>query len=379
MSRAGHAMAAWATYITSHAAFEPFIMSCILLIAVTTVVELEEVEGANLFLELARQVTQIVFSIEVVLKIAARGVRPLEYFTDLEDGSFNTFDFIIVILAMFFDVAAMRLLRLLKIVGKIKELRVILLGLTAGICAVLSIMMLLGLIIYLYAITGVTLFAENDPGHFGRVGVACLYLFQCATLSGWGEMYEGNYFGCDLYDMGTYSIRGEQTSVHTKLGSFLNHDCVSPRSDKGVAAMFFFVSFTVLTSFVILSLFISVITMSMFEIIELKALEELFDGASTGMSHEEKRAWLDSQLNDGTSKISLLVESAFLSDEEKHAALLMAEETKHWYIKVADSCGYLNETISFQVTYPSCAIASYPRINLTIPHFVKPAMFARAR
>lgn len=139
----------------------------------------------------------------MVLKLAACGPRPYEYFTDPEDGAFNTFDFIIVALSLFFDVAAMRLLRLLKLIGKIEALRVILRGLAAGIRAVISIVMLLGLIIYLYAITGVNLFSENDPGHFGRVGVASLYLFQAATLSGWGDMYEGNYFGCDRYDMGT--------------------------------------------------------------------------------------------------------------------------------------------------------------------------------
>ena len=54
------------------------------------------------------------------------------------------------------------------------------------------------------------------------------------------------------------------TLTHTKYGGeWLNHDCVSPSNEQRITSMFFFLSFTVLTSFVILSLFISVITVSM--------------------------------------------------------------------------------------------------------------------
>ena len=60
-----------------------------------------------------------------------------------------------------------------------------------------SIMVLLTLIIFLYAIIGVKSFGENDPAHFGTLPVAMLTLFVAVTLSDWSHMYQIAYKGCD--------------------------------------------------------------------------------------------------------------------------------------------------------------------------------------
>jgi voltage-gated sodium channel len=70
--------------------------------------------------------------------------------------------------------------------NKVPQLRVILLGLVAGLRAVGSVMMLMGLVMFLYAIIGFVFFGTNDPAHFGGVAIGMLTLFRTATLASWG-------------------------------------------------------------------------------------------------------------------------------------------------------------------------------------------------
>ena len=181
-------VAAFASKLVNHNAFDGFIVTCILLVGIATVIELESEDGNLIppalpdnaggrriakFLLWTERLTLGVFTSEVVLKILSKGDAPLEYFTDPEDGSWNTFDFIVVLMSYVSNVSLMRLLRLLKVMGKVEELRVLLLGLVAGIRAVTAIMILLMLVIFLYAVVGVLYFSDNDPAHFGKLGARC--------------------------------------------------------------------------------------------------------------------------------------------------------------------------------------------------------------
>ena len=156
---------------------------------------------------------------------------------------------------------------------KIPQLRFVLLGFAAGLRAVVPIMLLMLLIIYLYAIVGRAMFGANDRVHFGDMGVAMLALFQAATLSAWGDMYMVNAYGCERYDSGGAFERRNATDVRvirTLCGSFNHWDCVAPTPMPVTAAVYFY-TFTLLTAFVVLSLFISVITTAMFEARERRA------------------------------------------------------------------------------------------------------------
>jgi voltage-gated sodium channel len=44
------------------------------------------------------------------------------------------------------------------------------------------------LLLYVYGVLGVNLFAQVDPQHWGSLGTACLTLFQMLTLEGWVEI-----------------------------------------------------------------------------------------------------------------------------------------------------------------------------------------------
>ena len=185
---------------------------------------------------------------------------------------------------------------MLKIMNKLEELKGILLGLVAGLAAVASIMLLLLLVMFLYAIAGLVLFGENDPFHFGGVGRAMLTLFQVATLAGWTDIYRINYFGCDRHEGGVYQA-GPPSRVHTALGSYDRALCHAPAAAPISATVFFF-TFTVLTAFVVLSLFISVITSAMFEAMESHKHQKQMARVMRDSSASEKRERLLAALNE---------------------------------------------------------------------------------
>lgn len=92
----------WLVYqrITSRQWFEAFVMINILVVGLATGLDLEfsasEIVGK--FVNFVSNFTMIVFTCEVILKIIAEGFEPLRYFYHPENGHFNTFDFIIVVL-----------------------------------------------------------------------------------------------------------------------------------------------------------------------------------------------------------------------------------------------------------------------------------------
>lgn len=49
-------------------------------------------------------------------------------------------------------------------------------------------MFLLGIVLYKYAVAGYVTFSEDDPEHWGNLGVALLSLFQTVTLDDWGNI-----------------------------------------------------------------------------------------------------------------------------------------------------------------------------------------------
>jgi voltage-gated sodium channel len=142
------------------------------------------------------------FSLECLFKILSEGRKPFRYFFG-PDKMWNNFDFWIVFACWLpFEsnislLRLLRLLRLLKLVDKVKQLHVIVMGLVKGIAGVSYIFLLMMLIFYLFAVMGVALFRENDPFHFGSLGVSMLSLFRAATLEDWADIMFINWFGCD--------------------------------------------------------------------------------------------------------------------------------------------------------------------------------------
>jgi len=217
-----------------------------------------------------------IFVFECAAKLIAEGKTPLKFFTGSE-GSWNTFDFIVVVFCMpFFSEIfgknspairivsrLFRLFRVAKIVHQIPALQVIVKGLVGGLKSIVYVATLLVLVFYLYGIIGVYVFKENDPFFFGNVPTALLTLFRVCTLENWGENMYINMYGCKDFDGGMYMTE-EDLSAADWIRLQDMYKCTSPMPQPGVSALFF-ISFTVVSSLVMLSLFIGVITMSMQE------------------------------------------------------------------------------------------------------------------
>ena len=85
-----------------------------------------------------------------------------------------------------------RLLRVLRLVRALPRLQVLILGLLASLSSIGYVLLLLLLLFYLYAVLGVSLFATNDPLHWGSLHVGLLTLFRVAVCDVAGTAAAGN-------------------------------------------------------------------------------------------------------------------------------------------------------------------------------------------
>ncbi|MFG6149755.1 ion transporter [Halobacillus sp. B23F22_1] len=128
-----------------------------------------------------------VFTIEIVLKLY---VYRQKFFKD----GWNIFDFVIVIGSLVLYnthlVSVLRILRVLRVlrtISVVPSLRRLTAALFLAIPAIGSVTILMGIIFYVYAIIGTTFFRELAPEYFGNVGLSTLTLFQVFTLESWAS------------------------------------------------------------------------------------------------------------------------------------------------------------------------------------------------
>mmetsp|Transcript_140 Transcript_140/g.277 ORF Transcript_140/g.277 Transcript_140/m.277 type:complete len:938 (+) Transcript_140:152-2965(+) len=258
-----------------------------------------------------------VFTLEVVLKVIACGRKPWKYFVGPE-WRWNNFDFLIVLLCMPFvdlggGVAFLRLLRLMrvtKIIKRVPQLQMIVKGLVQGMSSIVYILLLLLLVFYLFAVMGVFSFGENDPAHFGGLPIAALTLFRCSTLEDWTDIMYINMLGCDVYDGGLYTNMTKPEMIHTSIGDFFSYSCYSPKNQP-VFASIYFLFFTVVSAFVILSLFIGAVTMGMSSSLEAMA-EKKREKNEEMVGNTVSETWLKEILDEAFEKPKPIEHNGFL-------------------------------------------------------------------
>ena len=192
----------------------------------------------------------VIFVIEIALKLF---VYRLRFFTN----GWNVFDLIIVSVALipasqqFSVLRALRILRALRLISVVPSMRKVIVGLFKAIPSIGTVIVMLLLLFYISAVMATKLFGEAFPAWFGDLGLSLYSLFQIMTLESWS--------------MGI----------------------VRPVMEVYPYAWAFFVPFILLTSFIVLNLFIGVIVNAMAEatgeeahderemiIAELRALRE---------------------------------------------------------------------------------------------------------
>ena len=135
----------------------------------------------------------VIYIIETGLKLYAWGHK---YF----DDNWNRFDFIVILLSIIPDtlfpipIQVARVLRILRVarafrlVSAFKQRRVIVEAVGRSLDGVAWTGLLLLLIMYIFDVVGVTLFADTFPEYFGSLRAGLLTLFELATLEGWNEL-----------------------------------------------------------------------------------------------------------------------------------------------------------------------------------------------
>jgi voltage-gated sodium channel len=138
-------------------------------------------------------VVQAIFVIEIAVRLLACWPRPLRFFAD----GWNVFDLAVVTASLLPQAGAFamvarlaRLMRVTRLVSVFPELRLIVSTMLRSIPSMGHVIMMLGLLVYVYGVLGLYLFREADPEHWGTLGAAFLTLFQMLTLEGWVEVQE---------------------------------------------------------------------------------------------------------------------------------------------------------------------------------------------
>ncbi|WP_108658550.1 ion transporter [Acuticoccus kandeliae] len=178
-----------------------------------------------------------IFVVEIALRLY---VHRLRFFRD----PWSLFDFAIVAIALipasgpFQVLRALRILRVLRLLSMVPSLRRVVNGLVTALPGMGSIIVLLCIVFYVASVIATELFGATHPEWFGTIGLSAYTLFQVMTLESWS--------------MGI----------------------ARPVMDAMPYAWIFFVPFILLTSFVVLNLFIGVVVSAMQETVEAEAEED---------------------------------------------------------------------------------------------------------
>ncbi|KAF4139103.1 Ion transport protein, partial [Phytophthora infestans] len=175
--------------------FNSIVMLCISWASLSVGLQTYPTLGESIILNDMDLFVLAVFILEAFIKIMAEGLYPWRFFTGKE-MRWNCFDFAIIVMSLPIWGSALggssiailrmlRLMRIMKLVKRIPQLYMIVMGLIGGLKSIGYIMLLLFLVFYLYAISGMYAWQDNDTFHFRSVPIAMITLFRMSTLENW--------------------------------------------------------------------------------------------------------------------------------------------------------------------------------------------------
>lgn len=220
--------------------FERSILSLIVFNAIILGMETSDVIMASALgpiLLMLDTIILAIFVIEIILRLVAD-------FKGFWRNPWRIFDLVIVTISLIPSTGALsamrafRILRVLRVISQVRSMRRVVTGLLSALPGMGSIVLLLSLIFYVFAVISTKLFKEAFPEWFGSIGESSYTLFQIMTLESWS--------------MGV----------------------VRPVMEVFPYAWLLFVPFIIMTAFTVLNLFIGVIVDAMQHEHELEAREE---------------------------------------------------------------------------------------------------------
>jgi voltage-gated sodium channel len=209
-----------------------------------------------------------IFVVEIVLRIAAHGWR---FFTN----GWSLFDVFVVGIALMPSsgalsvLRALRILRAFRLVSAVPAMRSVIEALIRSLPGLSSIMLLLSLVFYVFAVMATKLYGDSNPELFGSLGASMYSLFQVMTLEGWPDI----------------------------VGAVLEQHRL---------AMLFFLPFMIMSTFTVLNLFIALIVDSMQKLHQVEI--EVHD-AEERAAEAADRAKIGRELDELTAEIRAMRET----------------------------------------------------------------------
>ncbi|MBI1212753.1 MAG: ion transporter [Alphaproteobacteria bacterium] len=233
------------TFVASET-FTNFIMALIIVNAVTLALETSTtlMDAAGTFLVVFDRIVLAIFVVELSLKLAL-------YRWSFFRSGWNVFDALVIGIALvpasgaLAVLRALRVLRVLRLVSLLPQMRRVVEALLNSLPGMGSIVLLMGVVVFVSAVIATKLFGPMHPDAFGTLGDSLFTLFTVMTLEGWAD------------------IARDVATTHPQ-------------------AYLFFVPFIVISVFAVLNLFIAVLTNSMQEMQE----KELAAEEAMGERHE---------------------------------------------------------------------------------------------
>ncbi|HZF75629.1 MAG TPA: ion transporter [Acetobacteraceae bacterium] len=215
-----------AARLVASAAFQRTVVALILLNAVTLGLETSDsiMAAWGGVLHVLDRVLLVLFTAEIALRIHAFRGRFLR-------DPWGVFDLAVVAVSWAPDsgplavLRALRILRVLRLVSVVPSLRTVVEAMLAALPGMGSIVLLMALIFYVFAVMGTKLFGATMPEQFGDLGASFFTLFQLMTLDDWANI-------------------------------------VKPAMEASALALLYFMPFILIATFIVLNLFIGVIVES---------------------------------------------------------------------------------------------------------------------
>ena len=133
------------------------------------------------------RIVLVVFVLELLLRFYAHRWR---FFRD----PWSVFDFAVVAISLvpatggLSVLRALRILRALRLISAVPGMKKVVSGLLSAIPAMLSIVLLLGLVLYVGAVLATELYGATASQHFGNLGRSLFTLFQVMTGEAWPDI-----------------------------------------------------------------------------------------------------------------------------------------------------------------------------------------------
>jgi voltage-gated sodium channel len=128
----------------------------------------------------------VIFVIETFLMIFAKGKN---YWTD----PWCLFDFVVIAIAVMpstgdlYLLRPLRILRVLRLINRVESMKRVVSGLLSSLSSLGSVVGLLLIVFYVFAVISTNLFGAVFPDLFGSLGHSFFTLFQVMTLESWSE------------------------------------------------------------------------------------------------------------------------------------------------------------------------------------------------